>query len=813
MALACCQSLMDFWVLKPNSSTMKKTLLTLGISAFLSAALAQDITSNLVAHVSFDNGDATIDAGTATNNGIVTGATAATDRDGNANSAIYFDGNDWIDFGNYTDYQFGYDSFTITFWVKGDGSTSTGGYIIGKRAFTSGADRVYSVTYDYNNGGRVFGYIRDDIGLTPANYPTAPSAADEWHHIAMVIDRDLDAVAFYVDGSVIDAEMLGSGFGSLNAIGSSYGNLVMGRSSNGDQYFKGWVDDVKIYRRALSSADLAVMQDPLPIDLTSDLKIYYPFCDGLVTDQSPSAYSTGTVSTSVGTYRNGVSDGAQVFNSGLIQLPSDLISNTDFTIAVWYYYTGAGQYPRLVDLSKQAASTSDAIILYPSWVGNSIPAFLMWNSASQQMVSLQASEVLLNQWVHIAVTKVGSTYTMYLNGEYEIATSVAWSPANVARTISNLGRSSSGTPEWFPGSVDDFRVWQRGLNNQEVAALFNETDACTPVAPCDVNIPDAVFKQALVNNSTINTNQDTEIQCSEAAAYSGYIGLNSLAITDLTGLEAFTSLTQLDIGYTSVPSFDITANTALTYFDCSGIGFSGATLTFDAANAALQTVFAESNQLAGLDVSALPNLYYLKCGYNNTLANLDLSQNPALEILAVDNNFLTDLDLSNNPLLTDLSCTYNAIVALDLSANSNLLTIGVSNNALTYLNVANGNNTNVTFYNSFNNPNLGCIQVDDVAYSNANWTNVSSWSTFNTFCTPPITVGIDEQEPTMLSIYPNPTKSELFFSDAIAGDVLDITGKSLIQFPMTRTLDLSQLADGVYLIRAQSGTVNRIVKN
>ena len=536
---------------------MKKILLTLVAGAFLSAAVAQDITSNLVAHVSFDNGDATIDAGTATNNGIITGATAATDRDGNANSAMYFDGNDWIDFGNYADYQFGFDSFTITFWVKGDGSTSTGGYVIGKRAFTVGQDYVYAVTYDYANGGRVFGYIRDDNGQAVTNYPTASSLADEWHHVAMVVDRDLDGVAFYVDGAVLDAELLGSGFGSLNAIGATFGNLVMGRSSNGDQYFRGWVDDVKIYRRALSSADLALMQDPLPIDLTSDLKIYYPFCDGLVTDESPSGYTTGTVSTSVGVDRNGVPDGAQVFNSGMIQLPGDLISNTDFTIAVWYYYTGAGQYPRLVDLSKQANSTSDAIILYPSTLNNSVPFFGMWNSASQQMVSLQASEVLLNQWVHIVVTKIGNAYTMYLNGEYEIGTSVPWSPSNVARTVSRIGRSAyTNSPEWFPGSVDDFRVWQRGLNNQEVAALYNAYDACAS-----------------------------------------------------------------------------------------------------------------------------------------------------------------------------------------------------------------------------------------------------------------ITVGLNEQETNELSIYPNPTESELFFSDATAGEVLNLSGKRLIQFPITQTLDLSSLAEGVYLIRFENGTVNRIVKN
>lgn len=791
---------------------MKKILLTLTAGAFLSAAVAQDITSNLVAHVSFDNGDATIDAGTATIPGVITGATSVADRFGNPNSAMSFDGTDYINFGNNSNYQFGYDSFTIACWMKADATSGGAGYVIGKRGFTNGSDQVYALTYNYNNGGEVFGYLRDDFSLGTV-YPTASAAADEWHHVAFVVDRIQNYAGFYVDGAPVSAEQLNLGFEEINANGSTFGDLVFGRASNGDQYFRGIIDEAYIFRRALSQADVITLAGPLPVDLTSDLQIHYPFCDGLVTDVSPSNYTTGTVSTSAGTDRNGVSDGAQVFNPGLIQLPGDLISNTDFTIAVWYYYTGVGQYPRLMDLSKQNNSTSDAIILYPSNTGNSVPFFGMWNSASQQVVSLQASEVLLNQWVHIAVTKVGTVYTMYLNGEYEIATSVPWSPSNVARPVSQLGRSAyTNSPEWFPGSIDDFRVWQRGLNNQEVAALYNETDACTPVAPCDVNIPDVALKAALVGNASINTNLDGEIQCSEAAAFTGFLGLSNLGISDLTGLEAFTAATQLDISGNNLTSFDISANTALTTFDCSVLGLTG-TVTFDAANSALLNVFVDGNQLTGVDVSALSNLRHLDFGFNG-LTSIDLSSNAQLRILVADFNDLTALDLSNNPLLTDISCTQNDIVSLDFSQNPLLVTMNAQiNPSLVYLNVANGNNTNFTYYSSIATPNLSCVQVDDVVYSTNNWPNVDAANTFNTFCTPPITVGVEEQESATLSIYPNPTESELFFSEAIAGEVLDLSGKSLIQFPMTRTLDLSQLADGVYLIRTASGTVNRIVKN
>ncbi|MEP3386249.1 MAG: T9SS type A sorting domain-containing protein, partial [Flavobacteriaceae bacterium] len=48
---------------------------------------------------------------------------------------------------------------------------------------------------------------------------------------------------------------------------------------------------------------------------------------------------------------------------------------------------------------------------------------------------------------------------------------------------------------------------------------------------------------------------------------------------------------------------------------------------------------------------------------------------------------------------------------------------------------ANGNNTNVYSFLGFNNPNLSCIQVDDVTYSNTNWAyDIDDTASFSTDC-------------------------------------------------------------------------------
>jgi len=55
----------------------------------------------------------------------------------------------------------------------------------------------------------------------------------------------------------------------------------------------------------------------------------------------------------------------------------------------------------------------------------------------------------------------------------------------------------------------------------------------------NVNIPDAKFKAYLVGNSAINTNNDSEIQVSEANSFSGTIDCSFLNISDLTGIAHY----------------------------------------------------------------------------------------------------------------------------------------------------------------------------------------------------------------------------------------------------------------------------------
>jgi hypothetical protein len=83
----------------------------------------------------------------------------------------------------------------------------------------------------------------------------------------------------------------------------------------------------------------------------------------------------------------------------------------------------------------------------------------------------------------------------------------------------------------------------------KLVLLFAVCSFLTSQAQCsgNVKIPDAIFKAALVANTTINTNGDNEISCTEAKAFTGNILVVDKSIADITGIEAFINMTYYSI--------------------------------------------------------------------------------------------------------------------------------------------------------------------------------------------------------------------------------------------------------------------------
>ncbi|MEQ8926730.1 MAG: Ig-like domain-containing protein [Fulvivirga sp.] len=307
------------------------------------------------------------------------------------------------------------------------------------------------------------------------------------------------------------------------------------------------------------------------------------------------------------------------------------------------------------------------------------------------------------------------------------------------------------------------------------------------IAPAPiVNIPDANFKSYLVGNNSINTNGDTEIQVSEAEAFTGQIFAANLGINDLTGIEAFPNLTELYVNNNNLTSLDVSNNLLLTDI---GLAFNDVSALDLSNHANLETVNVRANSsLTALDLSSSSSSIVLVIARDCAISSFELDgavslnnvelQNNALSSVSitnssisnnlflngnnltatdftgtnVNNNFLifgstnlSSLDISSMTGVQVIDASNTSITALDLSTNINVRTINVLNSNLSSLSVKNGNNTNISTFDARGNANLTCINVDDVTHFENNFSgNVDTGVLFSVDCgadiTPPAVI-------------------------------------------------------------------------
>ncbi len=295
------------------------------------------------------------------------------------------------------------------------------------------------------------------------------------------------------------------------------------------------------------------------------------------------------------------------------------------------------------------------------------------------------------------------------------------------------------------------------------------------------------------------------------------LDLRDKGISDLTGIEDFTQLALLLCSNNNLTSLDVSNNRALLSLQVNDNNLTSLSL---GDNPVLTYLDCANNNLNTLDLSNNYALEYLYCIINN-IPSLDLSNNVALEYLYIGSNNLTSLNVSNNPALKLLYCGFNSLTRLSLVNNPFLESINCSNNELVGLNLKNGKNTGVTYFTSFGNPDLECIQVDDSAYSEANWNNIDASSRVNSNCHYKVNYSreilINLENDTFknkeFSIYPNPVNDVVTIS--IQNDtyysIVNINGQQLVNGKLkagNNRLNVSQLKAGLYILNIQKNGIS-----
>jgi len=255
-----------------------------------------------------------------------------------------------------------------------------------------------------------------------------------------------------------------------------------------------------------------------------------------------------------------------------------------------------------------------------------------------------------------------------------------------------------------------------------------------------INFPDANFKAKLLASTSenqiakdlagnyfkIDFDNDGEIQLNEALNVST-LNLAFSNISDITGIEFFSSLTKLEIYNNQLTTFDVASLVNLNYLDCRVNQ-----LTSLNVNTLINLTHLDcyANDITALNVSSLVNLSHFNCG-SNQISTINLASLVNLEFLAAQDLQITTLDVSTLLNLKYLYLDGNYSIIVDFSNLVNLRELFVQGCNLSSLDVS--TLVNLTKLNCYNNDllSLNVSPLQELVDLNCDANNISSLDVSN----------------------------------------------------------------------------------
>jgi len=434
-----------------------------------------DLENGLVGHWKMDDGTGSTTAADSagSNDGTLTNMDPNTDWvTGPYGTALDFDGsNDYVGLGNVLN--MGTSDFSISAWVKSVSTTaipSGANGIVYKKSTGTCTAAGYQLTM---TNGEVRFKIGD--GTSCIEFYAGSGYNDgNWHHVTAVADRGTD-IRLYADGVLIGttAETTVGNIDSTN-------NLGIGALYTPSIYhpFDGQLDDVRIYNRVLTEEEIQKLANPIALE--SGLVGHWTLDES--GNVSTAADSSGNGNE--GTLTNFPADPSANWVVGRLGSALDFDGGDDYvdmgtpaslditgtlTMAAWVHPDSANQSAFVV--SKHNSNFRGS---YELRIDNGDAYFKIYpNCVSGQFHNI-VYPVPAGGWTHLAgIYDPSAAIRLYVNGELydENTTSIAASNCNESHTF-QLGYDPEAS-NFFDGLLDDVRVYNRVLNEDEIKFLSN----------------------------------------------------------------------------------------------------------------------------------------------------------------------------------------------------------------------------------------------------------------------------------------------------------------------------------------------------
>ncbi|MEU3249918.1 LamG-like jellyroll fold domain-containing protein [Streptomyces sp. NPDC006997] len=385
-------------------------------------------------------------------------------------------------------------SFSVSLWAKlpSEHPSTPQAALSQSGAELSGFEIYYSTAL----GGWAFLRHSEDTAtgatVTRAIQPACPAGDtacvaarhDRWTHLVGVFDNPGQVLRLYVDGNLVATT-------PFTGPWDARGRTILGAASHYgamDDHFTGSLDDVRLFDYQLTGGQVAQLHERQPVDTGRPAKLVFP-----LDETADSGTLTGRGQRVTAQLKNGTTAGAPGVRGRALTFDGVddyatsgrpvLDTYQSFTVSAWAKLPEDKDVRAMTVVSQSGGMVPGFELYHSSALGGWV--FLRKQSDSTEAGVVRAVQTACPENIHCAAARLGewnhvvavydidvAQMRLYVNGRLE--GTAAFTTPWLGNGEVTLGAASyqGSTVSPFRGALDDVRLYDRAVSDDEVRQLF-----------------------------------------------------------------------------------------------------------------------------------------------------------------------------------------------------------------------------------------------------------------------------------------------------------------------------------------------------
>ncbi|MCU4677201.1 RICIN domain-containing protein [Catenovulum sp. 2E275] len=153
--------------------------------------------------------------------------------------------------------------------------------------------------------------------------------------------------------------------------------------------------------------------------------------------------------------------------SQFIQLPAGIANSDNLTVLAWVKWNGGDAEQHIFNFGND---DSENITLTPKSKSGSLQLSINQNGTTQ---TLESTPIDSGEWIHLALVFDNSKVKLYQDTILVAETSeITLKPSDIKPVANFIGRGQSSAGQYFNGSIDDLRIYNYALTENDVQAVY-----------------------------------------------------------------------------------------------------------------------------------------------------------------------------------------------------------------------------------------------------------------------------------------------------------------------------------------------------